>query len=86
MEPHTLTGAQLRAARALVGLSGEGLAERTHLGVSTIRRAEAEDGPVKLTRANARALVAALEELGVMFLAPDAKGGAGVRLAATQKP
>jgi transcriptional regulator with XRE-family HTH domain len=76
-----LTGAQLRAARALVGVSGEELAKRTCLALSTIRRAEGKEGPVNLTRANARAIVVALESLGVEFLGGDPKHGSGVRLA-----
>ena len=76
-----LTGAQLRAARGLLGISGEELAERTHLGLSTIRRAEAFDGHVTLTRANALLLRTTLVELGVEFIEEDKKGGVGVRLA-----
>lgn len=76
-----LTGPQLRAARALLGLSGEELANETRLGLATIRRAEAEGGVVRLTRANALLLVATLERLGVQFLAADKVGGPGVRMA-----
>jgi transcriptional regulator with XRE-family HTH domain len=77
----SLTGRQLRAARALAGVSGEELAERTNLSLSTIRRAEREDGPVKLTRANTQLLISALEAAGVQFLEADKNGGVGVRLA-----
>lgn len=77
----TLTGAQLRAARALINISGEELAEKTALGLSTIRRAEAEDGPVSLTRANTLLIRTTLEALGVQFLDAEKSGGAGVRLA-----
>lgn len=76
-----LTGAQLRAARALLSLSGEELAERTHLGLSTIRRAEAIDGPVGLTRANTVLLRMTLVSLGVEFVEEDKRGGVGVRFA-----
>lgn len=81
MAQTVLTGAQLRAARALINISGEELAERTQLGLSTIRRAEAEDGPVGTTRANAKLLRTALESLGVEFLDESKEAGAGVRLA-----
>ena len=80
-DPATLTGPQLRAARALLGVSGEELASETRLGLATIRRAEAEAGVVKLTRANAQLIVATLEGLGVQFLAADKTGGPGVRMA-----
>jgi transcriptional regulator with XRE-family HTH domain len=77
----SLTGPQLRAARALAGISGEELAKRTQLSLSTIRRAESEEGPVKLTRANTQLLMSALEGLGVQFLNADKTGGVGVRFA-----
>lgn len=45
----------------------------------TIRRAEAVDGPVGITAANAAAIRAALEAAGVVFV--EANGdGPGVRL------
>jgi transcriptional regulator with XRE-family HTH domain len=48
------TGSQLRAARAAAGLSAPELAAATGLGVNTIRRAEAVDGAVPLTKAGIR--------------------------------
>ena len=76
-----LTGAQLRAARALVRLSAEDLAARSGVGVATIWRAEALDGPVKMISANRAAVASALEDAGVVFIAANG-GGPGVRLAA----
>jgi hypothetical protein len=75
----TITGGQLRAGRALVRWSAEDLAERSRLGVATVRRAEAQDGPVSVTAANAEAMRFALEGAGVEFI-PENGGGAGVRL------
>jgi len=57
------------------------LAARTNLSLKTIRRAESERGPVKLTRANTELLISALEALGVQFLDEDKNGGVGVRFA-----
>jgi transcriptional regulator with XRE-family HTH domain len=74
-----LTGAQIRAARALIRWSAEELAERCKLGVATIRRAEAQDGTPSLTRANEIAIRAALEAGGVQFISANG-GGPGVRL------
>jgi predicted transcriptional regulator len=74
-----LTGAQLRAARALLGVSASDLAATTKLGIATIRRAEANPGRVSMTPANAERLVRALEEAGVEFI-PQNGGGGGVRL------
>lgn len=76
MRPNSIkspTAEQYLAARAAVGLSIQALAERTGLGVNTIRRAEAGGGTV-LTTVNAERLTTALQELGVTFLDPDANG------------
>ncbi len=79
----TLTGAQLRAARALLNLSGEALAEETKIGLRTIGRAERENGPVRTTAANAERLVAVLEKKGVEFLSGES---VGVRLRVKPPP
>lgn len=73
-----LTGRQLRAARALLGITAEQLASLAQLGVATIRRAEADDGMVNMTASNAHRVVEALEAQGVEFIPRDAKGE-GVR-------
>jgi hypothetical protein len=62
-----ITGAQSRAARGLIRWSAEMLAARSKLGVATVRRAEAVDGPLPITTANADALQTALEAAGVEF-------------------
>ena len=73
------TSFQLAAARAALGLSVNALAERTRLGVNTIRRAEAAGAQV-LTRANAEQWVGTLTALGITFL-PDEEGqGPGLRI------
>jgi hypothetical protein len=74
-----ITGAQIRAARALVRFSAEDLAVQSRVGVATIRRAEAHDGLTAMTAANAEAIRKALEAAGVEFI-PENGGGAGVRL------
>ena len=73
--PEMLTGAQIRAARALLGISAARLAEMTRLGVATIRRSELDDGPVTMTIVNAERVIAAFDAAGVEFIARD---GAGV--------
>lgn len=77
-DPKSLSGAQIRAARALVGLSAERLAELTMLGIATIRRAEANSGKVAMTRANAERVIRTLEAEGLEFIAENG-GGEGVR-------
>lgn len=66
-----ITGAQLRAARALLGITAQQLAARSGLGVATIRRAEAQDGRAQMTPANARLLRATLLSDGVELLGCD---------------
>jgi hypothetical protein len=74
-----ITGAQMRAARALVRWRAEDLAEASKVGVATIRRAESVDGPTSMTEANAEAVSRALEAAGVIFVQENGEG-AGVRL------
>ena len=69
-----ITGGQIRAARALLRWTAEELAERSKLGVATIRRAEAVDGPIPVTVANADTIVRAFEEVGIEFINGDAPG------------
>lgn len=75
-----LTGAVLRAARALVDVSAAQLAIDAGVGERTILRAEKDDGPCLMRLSNASSIVAALKDRGVVFLSADAGGGPGVRL------
>jgi transcriptional regulator with XRE-family HTH domain len=72
-----ITGAQVRAGRALVDWSRDDLAERCGCTVRTLARIEAgETVPRAGTSASIRA---ALEAAGIEFI-PENGGGAGVRL------
>ena len=73
-----ITGAQIRAARALVRWSAKDLAREAHVGVATVSRAEAEERPTTLTAANVNAIRIALENAGIEFI-PRNGGGVGVR-------
>jgi ribosome-binding protein aMBF1 (putative translation factor) len=75
----SLTGAQIRSARALLKWSAQELAQHSSLGVNTIRRAEATDHATSLTVANNLAIRRALESAGVEFIDENG-GGAGIRL------
>jgi hypothetical protein len=79
MSPKPLTSAQIRAARALIRWSALQLAEKTAVGVTTIRRAELTASETKLTRVNDQAIRRVLEAAGVEFVDADG-GGPGVRL------
>lgn len=73
-----ITGAQIRAARALLRWTAEDLADSASVGLSTIRRAEAEDGAPSITAANLKLIRLALEGAGIDFI-PENGGGVGIR-------
>jgi transcriptional regulator with XRE-family HTH domain len=62
-----ITGAQIRAARALIRWTAYDLAGKANLGVATIRRAETQDGLPQMTASNLAAVRRALERAGVEF-------------------
>lgn len=74
---------QLRAARALTGLSQAEVAEAAGVSIPTLKRAEA-GGPIKVAEDTVGAIAKALERAGVEFIAENG-GGAGVRLAKRSK-
>ena len=74
-----ISGAQMRAARALLRWTALDLAKASKVGVATIRRVEVVDGDISATKANQAALRHALEAAGVEFIDENG-GGAGVRL------
>ncbi len=78
-----LTAAQLKAARALVGLEQRALAEASGVSLPTIQRMEASNGTVRGVIDSLMKVMAALEAAGVEFIgegAASAGGGRGVRL------
>ena len=79
IEKRYMTAAQLRAARALLRMPADELARVSGVSMVTIRRAEAQDGLVRMMSANAEAVRRALETAGIEFI-PENGGGAGVRL------
>ena len=70
--------AQLRAARALVGLSQTQVANAAGLSIPTVKRAEA-DGGIKVSDDAVVLIARALKKAGVEFITENG-GGAGVRL------
>jgi hypothetical protein len=62
-----IKSAQIRAARALIRWTAEELAMRASLGVATIRRAEATDGPLQMTVSNLAAVRRTLSAAGIEF-------------------
>lgn len=75
---------QITAARALLGLTQEELADRAQLTVPAIQALEAGSGRIDDKENAATAVRAALEDAGINFIeerATSAAGGVGVRLA-----
>jgi len=80
-----MTGAQLRAARALLAIDQRTLAGMAGVSVPTIQRMEASGGTVRGVVESLTRVVAALDRAGVDLIgegAPSAGGGRGVRLKA----
>lgn len=78
-----ITAAQLKAARALLGIDQRRLAEASRLSLPTIQRMEASEETVRGNVDSLVKLVAALDILGVELIAAgsvSADGGRGVRL------
>jgi hypothetical protein len=78
-EKGPLTGFQIRAARALVKWSAEGLARNSSVSLRTIRRAELAERHTSMTAPNDLAIRRAFEGAGVEFIDENG-GGPGVRL------
>ena len=78
-----ITAAQLRAARALLGIDQRMLAERAGLSLPTIQRMEASDGVIRGNVESLTKLVTALTTAGIELIGDDAPShgkGRGVRL------
>jgi transcriptional regulator with XRE-family HTH domain len=78
-----ITAAQMRAARALLGLDQRELAERAGLSLPTIQRMEASEGVVRGNVDSLMKLIAGLQAAGIELIGEGAAspdGGRGVRL------
>lgn len=78
-----LTAAQMKAARALVGMEQKTLAQLSGVSLPTIRRMEASDGAVRGVVGTLIKVMRALESAGVEFINEGRishDGGRGVRL------
>ena len=71
---------QIRAARVLLGLSQEELAQRASLGLGTIKRIEAARGELRGTVQSLYRIQSALEQAGIIFIEQNDDRGPGVRL------
>jgi len=78
-----ITAAQLRAARALLGIDQRQLAEKSGLSLPTIQRMEASDGVIRGNVDSLMKLVGALDAAGIALISDNATsvgGGRGIRL------
>ena len=78
-----MTGAQLRAARALAGVNQRKLAELSGLSLPTIQRMEASDGIIRANVDSLMKLIAALNAADIDLIEEgdvSHGGGRGVRL------
>ena len=84
-----ITAAQLRAARALLGIDQRQLAELSALSVPTIQRMEASEAVIRGNVDSLMKLIGALDAAGIEIIADGAAsptGGRGVRLKADFNP
>lgn len=84
-----ITAAQLRAARALVGMDQKTLAEKAGVSVPTIQRMEASIGNVRGVVETLTRIVAALDAAGVELIGdnvPSQGKGRGVRFKTPTNP
>ena len=85
-----ITAAQIRAARALLGMDQRRLAEASGLSLPTIQRMEASDGQVRGNVDSLVKLIEALERAGIELIGEGATssggGGRGVRLRTPAAP
>jgi predicted transcriptional regulator len=77
-----ITAAQMRAARALLGLDQKDLAELSGVSLPTIQRMEASEGNVRGVVDTLVKVIEAFDKAGVVLIGDDAvstTGGRGVR-------
>jgi transcriptional regulator with XRE-family HTH domain len=84
-----ISAAQLRAARALLGIDQRELADLAGLSVPTIQRMEASEDVIRGNVDSLMKLVAALEKSGIELInegSASLGGGRGVRLKSPPPP
>lgn len=78
-----ITGSQMKAARALLGIDQKELAHRAGVSVPTIQRMETSDGSVRAIVDSLEKVMAALKSSGIELIGVGARSegqGCGVRL------
>ena len=72
-----ISAVQIRAARMMLGLDQQMLADLAGLSVPTIQRMEASDGVVRGNVASLTRLITALESAGIEFISAGAASPGG---------
>ena len=62
-----ISSRQIKAARALLGWKGQDLADKSGVGVATLRRYEAQVGMPNANKFVIKAIKTCLEDAGVVF-------------------
>ena len=78
-----ITGPQIKAARALLGLDQRQLAELADLSLPTVQRMESAEGTVRCNVDSMMRVIEALQAAGIELIGEGAEssgGGRGVRL------
>ncbi|MCU7960933.1 MAG: helix-turn-helix domain-containing protein [gamma proteobacterium symbiont of Bathyaustriella thionipta] len=78
-----ITGSQMKAARALLGIDQRQLADLADLSLPTVQRMESSEGVVRCNVESMMRIMEALRQAGVELIADDADSqgsGRGVRL------
>lgn len=84
-----ITSAQMRAARALLGIDQRQLAEMSGVSLPTIQRMEASEGTVRGVIDTLMKVVDAFNRAGIELIGDNAQsveGGRGVRLKHAKPP
>ena len=62
-----ISSGQIKAARMLLGWKGQDLADKSGVGITTLRRYEAQDGIPNANKFVIKAIKTCLEDAGVVF-------------------
>ena len=62
-----ISSRQIKAARALLNWKGQDLADKSGVGVATLRRYETQDGIPNANKFVIKAIKTCLEEAGIIF-------------------
>jgi predicted transcriptional regulator len=74
LELALVTGPQLRAARALIDITQEDLADAARVSIGTVRRMESFSGRIEARVASVDKVRRALEKAGIEFLNHERQG------------